>query len=46
MASDGRDLFGGKEFSLLTQWQRDTLLGKKTYVYEVDLHDLSFGPGN
>ncbi|KAL1935728.1 hypothetical protein VTP01DRAFT_4868 [Rhizomucor pusillus] len=25
----------GKEFSLLTQWQRDTLLGKKTYIYEL-----------
>ena len=25
----------GKEFSLLTQWQRDVLLGKKTYIYEV-----------
>ncbi|KAI7889766.1 uncharacterized protein EV154DRAFT_269320 [Mucor mucedo] len=25
----------GKEFSLLTQWSRDTLLGKKTYIYEL-----------
>lgn len=25
----------GKEFSLLTQWSRETLLGKKTYIYEV-----------
>jgi len=25
----------GKEFSLLTQWPRDQLLSKKTYIYEV-----------
>ncbi|KAG2225060.1 hypothetical protein INT45_003260 [Circinella minor] len=25
----------GKEFSLLTQWQRDLLLSKKTYIYEL-----------
>ncbi len=25
----------GKEFSLLTQWSRDALLSKKTYIYEV-----------
>ncbi|ORX61671.1 hypothetical protein DM01DRAFT_1332264 [Hesseltinella vesiculosa] len=25
----------GKEFSLLTQWSRDALLGKKTYIYEL-----------
>lgn len=25
----------GKEFLLLTQWPRDTLLNKKTYIYEV-----------
>lgn len=25
----------GKEFSLLTQWTRDMLLNKKTYIYEV-----------
>ncbi|KAI8138842.1 hypothetical protein BJV82DRAFT_646360 [Fennellomyces sp. T-0311] len=25
----------GKEFSLLTQWQRDVLLNKKTYIYEL-----------
>ncbi|KAI9281809.1 hypothetical protein BY458DRAFT_200655 [Sporodiniella umbellata] len=25
----------GKEFSLLTQWSRETLLSKKTYVYEL-----------
>lgn len=25
----------GKEFSLLTQWSRDAILGKKTYIYEV-----------
>ncbi|KAI7877347.1 hypothetical protein K492DRAFT_150727 [Lichtheimia hyalospora FSU 10163] len=25
----------GKEFSLLTQWSRDTLLSKKTYIYEL-----------
>lgn len=25
----------GKEFSLLTQWNKDMLLGKKTYIYEV-----------
>lgn len=25
----------GKEFSLLTQWSREQLLGKKTYIYEV-----------
>ncbi|KAI9494284.1 hypothetical protein BDB00DRAFT_319203 [Zychaea mexicana] len=25
----------GKEFSLLTQWQRDLLLHKKTYIYEL-----------
>lgn len=25
----------GKEFSLLTQWSRDTLLSKKTYIYEI-----------
>jgi len=26
----------GKEFSLLTQWTRDMLLNKKTYIYEVN----------
>lgn len=33
----------GKEFLLLTQWPRDTLLNKKTYIYEVHvpLFDLS-----
>jgi hypothetical protein len=25
----------GKEFSLLTQWPKDTLMNKKTYIYEV-----------
>jgi hypothetical protein len=25
----------GKEFSLLTQWTKDMLLGKKIYIYEV-----------
>ncbi|KAG1502137.1 hypothetical protein G6F52_004714 [Rhizopus delemar] len=25
----------GKEFSLLTQWSRDMLLNKKTYIYEL-----------
>ncbi|KAJ3034285.1 Transcriptional regulator of nonfermentable carbon utilization, partial [Rhizophlyctis rosea] len=25
----------GKEFSILTQWTRDDLLGKKTYIYEL-----------
>ncbi|KAJ3056880.1 Transcriptional regulator of nonfermentable carbon utilization [Rhizophlyctis rosea] len=25
----------GKEFSILTQWSRDDLLGKKTYIYEL-----------
>ncbi|OZJ01862.1 hypothetical protein BZG36_05149 [Bifiguratus adelaidae] len=25
----------GKEFSLLTQWSKDSLLGKKTYIYEL-----------
>jgi hypothetical protein len=25
----------GKEFLLLTQWTKETLLGKKTYIYEV-----------
>ncbi|KAF9352817.1 Transcriptional regulator of nonfermentable carbon utilization [Mortierella sp. NVP85] len=25
----------GKEFSLLTQWGRDQLVGKKTYIYEL-----------
>ncbi|KAI9249349.1 hypothetical protein EDC94DRAFT_683397 [Helicostylum pulchrum] len=25
----------GKEFSLLTQWSRDSLLSKKTYIYEL-----------
>ncbi|KAI7865455.1 uncharacterized protein EV154DRAFT_533130 [Mucor mucedo] len=25
----------GKEFSLLTQWSRDAILGKKTYIYEL-----------
>ncbi|KAI8339697.1 hypothetical protein BC941DRAFT_421200 [Chlamydoabsidia padenii] len=25
----------GKEFSLLTQWSRDALLSKKTYIYEL-----------
>ncbi|KAI8983047.1 hypothetical protein BDB01DRAFT_792195 [Pilobolus umbonatus] len=25
----------GKEFSLLTQWSRDTLLNKKTYIFEL-----------
>jgi hypothetical protein len=25
----------GKEFSLLTQWSRDMLLSKKTYIYEL-----------
>lgn len=28
----------GKEFSLLTQWSRDMLLSKKTYIYEVCFH--------
>jgi hypothetical protein len=27
----------GKEFLLLTQWTKEALLGKKTYIYEVDL---------
>jgi hypothetical protein len=27
----------GKEFSLLTQWSRDALLSKKTYIYEVKI---------
>lgn len=27
----------GKEFSLLTQWSKDQLLGKTTYIYEVNL---------
>ncbi|KAG2217604.1 hypothetical protein INT45_001766 [Circinella minor] len=25
----------GKEFSLLTQWSKETLLGKKTFIYEL-----------
>jgi len=25
----------GKEFSLLTNWSKDALLGKKKYIYEV-----------
>ncbi|KAI7862765.1 hypothetical protein BDF14DRAFT_1851349 [Spinellus fusiger] len=28
----------GKEFSLLTQWSREALLNKKTYVYELMSH--------
>ncbi|KAG0228911.1 Transcriptional regulator of nonfermentable carbon utilization [Actinomortierella wolfii] len=28
----------GKEFSLLTQWGRDQLVGKKTYIYELMDH--------
>ncbi|CAO3619364.1 unnamed protein product [Mucor hiemalis] len=31
----GEIAFVGKEFSLLTQWSRDALLSKKTYVYEL-----------
>jgi hypothetical protein len=31
----GEIIHVGKEFSLLTQWSRDALLGKKTYIYEV-----------
>ncbi|SAL97152.1 hypothetical protein [Absidia glauca] len=28
----------GKEFSLLTQWPKDTLMNKKTYIYELMSH--------
>ncbi|KAI8880258.1 hypothetical protein K501DRAFT_225159, partial [Backusella circina FSU 941] len=31
----GEIIHVGKEFSLLTQWSRDALLGKKTYIYEL-----------
>jgi hypothetical protein len=31
----GEIVLVGKEFSLLTQWSREALLGKKTYIYEV-----------
>ncbi|KAI9308308.1 hypothetical protein BJ944DRAFT_175026 [Cunninghamella echinulata] len=31
----GEIVLVGKEFSLLTQWSRDALLGKKTYIYEL-----------
>lgn len=31
----GEIAFVGKEFSLLTQWSRDALLSKKTYIYEL-----------
>ncbi|KAI9300905.1 hypothetical protein BJ944DRAFT_15470 [Cunninghamella echinulata] len=31
----GEIVLVGKEFSLLTQWSRDTLLNKKTYIYEL-----------
>ena len=29
----------GKEFSLLTNWSKDALLGKKKYIYEVSFED-------
>lgn len=36
----------GKEFLLLTQWPKDTLLNKKTYIYEVSQEKKkSRGPG-
>ncbi|KAI8884344.1 hypothetical protein K501DRAFT_294165 [Backusella circina FSU 941] len=31
----GEIVLVGKEFSLLTQWSREALLGKKTYIYEL-----------
>ncbi|KAI8063489.1 hypothetical protein BC940DRAFT_357994 [Gongronella butleri] len=31
----GEVCLAGKEFSLLTQWTKDALLGKKTYIYEL-----------
>ncbi|SAM01961.1 hypothetical protein [Absidia glauca] len=31
----GEICLAGKEFSLLTQWTKDALLGKKTYIYEL-----------
>lgn len=31
----GEIVLVGKEFSLLTQWSKETLLGKKTFIYEV-----------
>lgn len=31
----GEIILVGKEFSLLTLWNKETLLGKKTYIYEV-----------
>jgi hypothetical protein len=31
----GEIVLVGKEFLLLTQWSKETLLGKKTYIYEV-----------
>lgn len=30
----------GKEFFLLTQWTKESLLGKRTYIYEVRLYAL------
>lgn len=33
----------GKEFSLLTQWTKDMLLNKKTYIYEVIIHSCLHG---
>lgn len=35
----------GKEFSLLTQWTKDMLLGKKIYIYEVFIQSNSRGRG-
>ncbi|CDS10967.1 hypothetical protein LRAMOSA03231 [Lichtheimia ramosa] len=32
----GEIVLVGKEFSLLTQWSRESLLSKKTYIYEVN----------
>lgn len=31
----GEIVLVGKEFLLLTQWSKEALLGKKTYIYEV-----------
>lgn len=31
----GEIVLVGKEFSLLTQWSKETLLGKKTFIYEL-----------
>lgn len=39
----GEIVLVGKEFLLLTQWSKEALLGKKTYIYEVIVHHFLYG---